>query len=113
MKVAELAPEPKHRVSFRLASYRSVPKEAGCYVLATYEDDVLYVGLSDSLFSRFQQHLGNSEKTSPTSEGKAIWFYFSLHDFQNLPELERTWMNHFVARHGRRPILNKVDSPVA
>lgn len=113
MKVSELVPSLIDKFPFNLASFKFIPKVAGCYVLSTFENDILYIGLSDNLFNRFQQHLGNSEKTSPNKEGKAIWFYFTTFNPNNLPKLERTWINHFVAIHGRLPILNKVNSPLS
>ncbi|MFH1612759.1 MAG: hypothetical protein ABIB46_03390 [bacterium] len=67
---------------------------------------------SDNLYDRFQKHLDTQKKIKPTKEGKAIWFYFEIYDSKNLPKLERTWLNQFTCEHGRRPILNKVDSPV-
>ena len=113
MKIEELTPTPKDKVHFKLASFKSVPKITVCYVLTTFENDILYIGLSDNLYDRFQQHLDNPEKTNPTMEGKAIWFYFTVYDPKNLPKLERTWLNHFEAMHGRLPILNKVNSPIS
>ncbi len=113
MKVEELSPLPKDKVHFRHASFKFVPKEAGCYVLTTFDNDILYIGYSVNLNDRIKQHLDNPEKTNPTKEGKAIWFYFTTYDPQNLPKLERTWINHFVAMHGRFPIMNKVNSPVS
>lgn len=113
MKVAELVPEPKDKVQFKLASFKSVPKDAGCYVLATFDNEILYLGLSDNLFDRFQQHLDNPEKTNPTKSGRAVWFYFTVYDKNNLPKLERTWINQFLAMHGQLPILNKVNSPIS
>ena len=113
MKIEELYPSPKDKVHFILASYKSVPKDCGCYVLTTFDNHVLYIGLSDNLHERFKQHLDNPEKTKPTNEGKAIWFYFMVYNPKNLEQLERTWLNHFTTQHGRRPILNKVDSPVS
>lgn len=112
MKIEELIPLPEDKVHFKLASFKIVPKKSGCYVLTTFEKAILYIGLSDNLFNRFQQHLDNIDKTNPTEEGKAIWFYFTIYDSNNLPKLERTWLNQFTSKHGRRPILNKVDSPV-
>lgn len=112
MKIKELIPLPKSKVHFNLESFKRVPKESGCYVLTTFDEVILYVGLSDNLFNRFQQHLDNPDKVNPTKEGKAIWFYFTIYDPKNLPQLERTWLNQFTSKHGIRPILNKVDSPV-
>ncbi len=113
MKIEELIPLPKDKVQFKLASFKSVPKVTGCYVLTTFDNDILYIGLSDNLFDRFQQHLDNPEKINPTKEGKAIWFYFTIYDPINLPKLERTWINQFVAIHGQLPILNKIYSPIS
>ena len=113
MKIEDLIPTPKDKVLFTRASFKSVPKQEGCYVLVTYDNSILYIGLSENINSRFQQHLDNPEKTNPTKEGKAIWFYFITYDPNNLPQLERSWMNQYSALHGKRPILNKVDSPVS
>jgi excinuclease UvrABC nuclease subunit len=113
MKVEELNPTPKHRINFKFSSFKLVPKNAGCYVLTTFDTEILYLGLSDNLFNRFQEHLDNSEKRGPTTQGKAIWFYYAIWDKKNLPQLERTWINNYISLHGRLPILNKVNSPVS
>ena len=113
MKIEQLIPLPTEKVQFKLVSFKYVPKETGCYILTTFDNDILYIGLSVNLFERFQQHLDNPEKTKPTIDGKVIWFYFSIYDSKNLPQLERTWINQFVALHGRLPILNKMNSPVS
>lgn len=112
MKTSALKPEVKCRVLFRRASCSSVPKESGCYVLATFDDEVLYVGLATSLFNRFEQHLDNQGKTTPTKWGRAFWFYFLQYSARNLNSLERGWLNQYQVEHGHLPTLNKVDSPV-
>lgn len=113
MNVNELVPLPTTKVVFKHSIYKKIPKCAGCYVIATFDENILYIGLSKNLHERFQQHLENKEKTEPTINGKAVWFYFSLYDPSNLPKLERTWLNQFVVIHGHRPIMNKVDSPIS
>ncbi len=113
MKIKDLIPLPKDKVLFKLASFKSVPIVAGCYILTTFDDDILYIGLSDNLFNRFQQHLDNPGKTNPSKEGKAVWFYYTHYNPLNLYKLERTWINQFVAIHGKLPILNKIHSPVS
>lgn len=113
MKVSELVPSPTTKVTFKLASFKLIPKTAGCYILATFEDYILYIGLSDNLYDRFQQHLNNPEKTNPTNEGKAIWFYYLTYSVDNLPKLERTWLNQFNSNIGRHPIFNKMNSPIS
>lgn len=113
MIVDKLIPIPKNKVRFKLSFQKFVPKEAGCYVLTTFDFQILYIGLSDNLFNRFKQHLDNPEKTLPTKEGKAIWFYYEIYDSKNLPKLERSWLNQFESEHGQRTVLNKVNSPVS
>ena len=112
MKVEEIIPLPEDRVRFDIAHFKTVPKEAGCYLLTTFEGNILYIGLAKNLFKRFQNHLANPDKTKPTKEGKAFWFYFKIYDPKNLPKLERTWLNHFESIHGILPIRNKIKSPV-
>ncbi|HEX8575757.1 MAG TPA: GIY-YIG nuclease family protein [Flavobacterium sp.] len=112
MKIEELIPKPNNKVQFKLASFKAVPQDNGCYILTTFEDEILYIGLATNLNNRFKQHLDNPRKTNPTSEGKAIWFYFTSFDLKNLPKLERTWLNQFTNIHGRLPVLNKVNSPI-
>lgn len=113
MKLQELKPCATAKVQFKLASFKAVPKVDGCYVLTTFDDDILYLGLSNNLHERFKQHLDNAEKTNPTVDGKAIWFYYTTYDKKNLPQLERSWINQFLSTHGRLPILNKINSPVS
>lgn len=113
MKVAQLFPQPTDKVYFKLSLFKIVPKKMGCYTLSTFDDDILYIGLSDDLFTRFQQHLNNPEKTNPTKNGKAVWFYYTYYDPTNLEQLERTWLNQYQAIHGELPILNKINSPIS
>ncbi len=112
MKITSIEPRPDKRVLFKLSSYKTVPKASGCYVLTTFGDEVLYIGLALNLNTRFNQHLENHEKINVTAEGKAVWFYYFLYDSKNLQKLERTWLNQFVNFNGRLPILNKINSPV-
>jgi excinuclease UvrABC nuclease subunit len=112
LKVDQLNPRPAQKLQFRLSSYKYVPKTSGCYVLTTFDENILYIGLTDSFFDRFQQHLNNPEKTNQTKNGKAVWFYFTEYDTNNLPRLERTWLNQYASIHGELPILNKVSSPI-
>jgi len=113
MNIDKLNPKPSIKVHFKLASFKSVPQKSGCYVLTTFDNKILYIGLATNLNNRFKQHLENPEKTNTTSEGKAVWFYFRAYDSKNLPKLERTWLNQYSNNHGRLPILNKVNSPVS
>lgn len=113
MNISELIPSPSQKVRFNLADSIFIPKDSGCYVLTTFDNNVLYIGLSTNLYSRFLQHLNNNEKISPTKDGKAIWFYYEKVGINELQKIERTWMNKFNSIHGRHPILNKIASPIS
>lgn len=113
MKIDNLVPKPITKVQFRLAFSKLVPSESGCYVLATFDNDILYIGLATNLHNRFKNHLDNPEKTNPTNSGKAIWFYYTTFDPKNLPKLERTWLNQFADIHGQLPTLNKIYSTIS
>ena len=112
MKAGELSPAVVERVQFTLRYQKRVPSESGCYVLTTFEGDVLYVGLSCDLNRRFGEHRGNVEKCEPTLFGKAFWFYFLKQPDKETERVERSWMNQYCSIHGERPVLNQVDSPV-
>jgi predicted GIY-YIG superfamily endonuclease len=112
MKVEQLIPQPAKRVQFSLKWRKFVPKETGCYILATFDDDVLYVGLSDNLNRRFGQHRDNKEKRKPTGQGRAFWFYYLRCDEKEMCRVERTWLNEHIEVHGELPVLNRVSSPV-
>lgn len=113
MKIEKLSPSPDNKVPFSLTSYKQVPKISGCYILSTYDNFVLYIGLATNLNIRFRNHLDTPEKTMPTVDGKAVWFHYTTFNSLNLPQLERTWLNQFLNIHGRLPILNKVSSPIS
>ena len=112
MKIDEMNPLTVNKVYFKLTSYKQVPKESGCYILSTFDNEVLYIGLSVNLHTRFMQHLDNPNKINPTSEGKAVWFNYLVYDKELVEKVERTWINQFVSKHGKLPILNKINSPV-
>lgn len=112
MKASQLVPSPTQKVLFSLASIKSLPKLAGCYVLTTFDGDVLYVGLTVNLYQRFKQHRDTPEKCDPTPLGRAYWFHFVEADEIKINAIERAWQNQYSSVHGVLPILNKIDSPV-
>ena len=113
MTIEKLKPLPTNKVPFALTSYNQVQKVQGCYILTTYDNQILYIGLATNLYTRFRNHLDTPEKTNPTADGKAVWFHYTTFDPKNLPKLERTWLNQFLNFHGRFPILNKTSSPIS
>ena len=112
MKIGELNPLPGNKVQFGIKCKKLVPVSRGCYVLTTFDGTILYVGLAGSLASRFVQHCDTKEKCEPTLDGKAFWFYYLSAESNELSRIERTWIQQHFALHGRRPILNKIDSPM-
>ncbi len=110
MKTTRLQPFPNRKITFTRSEFKKIPRVAGCYVLSTVEDDVLYIGQSDDVNRRFQEHLDNSEKTHPTADGKAFWFHFLEYDVKQIGSLEAAWIHQFETMVGRLPILNKVHA---
>jgi hypothetical protein len=90
-----------------------VPADVGCYVLSTFENDVLYVGLTNNLQRRFSEHRDNAEKCEPTPLGMAFWFHFLTCADNETYRIERSWLNEYVELHGELPTLNKMNSPVS
>jgi hypothetical protein len=111
MKVKDLVPLPTNKEAFRRAETRFIKDVAGCYVLANFDEEILYVGLAKNLRRRFVQHLDTAEKVAATALGRAVWFFWLECD--DLPKVERTWMNIHQLQHAKLPILNKVYSPTS
>ena len=113
MIIEQLNPKPIEKIRFHLSAFKLVPQTSGCYVLTSPENNILYIGLAKNLYNRFRNHLNDTEKTKPTVDGKAHWFYYMDFDCKNLEMLERTWIHQFEGIHSRKPILNKVSSPIS
>ena len=111
MKIEMLFPQPIKQETFKRNRQRFVPESSGCYVLATFSDVVLYVGLAKNLRIRMNNHLDNEEKTAPTIAGRATYFYWL--ECLEIEKVERTWMNIHIQHEGILPLLNRVYSPVS
>jgi GIY-YIG catalytic domain len=109
MNVSDLTPKPMHRESFNRSKERFVPQAAGCYVLSTFEGVILYIGLTDNLRRRMNDHLDSTEKTGLTKFGRAVFFHWIETPDTNL--IERTWLNMHSYTEGGWPVLNKMASP--
>ena len=112
MNLSKLVPAPKNKESFQRSCSKFVPDSCGCYVLTTFNDVVLYVGLATNLRDRMEQHLDDPEKTSPTEKGRAVWFYWIQLRPLELERVERTWINIHEQLEAVKPILNSIHSPV-
>lgn len=114
MKVASLQPAVEERVEFLWSQHRLVPNEPGCYVIATFDLTVLYVGLATkSIQSRMASHLDSNSKRKGSAGKPPYWFYFLKINSNSVHVVERGWMNESILRDGARPPLNLVDSPVS
>jgi vacuolar-type H+-ATPase subunit B/Vma2 len=113
VKVAALVPAVTANVRFSLRDRKRLPAESGCYALASFEGDILYVGLAADLSRRFCQHREDDSKRQATRGVAVTWFYYATFPKANLRRVERGWMNQYRDRHGELPPLNKVYSPVS
>lgn len=111
MKLALLVPNPTTSESFRRSREKFIPNTSGCYTLTTFEQDVLYIGLSVNLRRRINDHLDSSEKTELTAHGRAVFVHWI--ETQEINKVERTWLNIHLLSEGRLPILNSVYSPTS
>jgi hypothetical protein len=109
MNVDELIPRPTHCETFKRSQERFIPEKPGCYVLATFSKTVLYIGLSNNVRKRMNDHLDNTKKTAETKSGRAVLFYWI--ESADTYKIERTWMNIHIQCEGSLPELNSMYSP--
>jgi hypothetical protein len=113
MKVSRLSPAPTQQTKFAWSDHKAVPNQPGCYVLATYDNDVLYVGLATkSIRSRMGNHLDTPKKRGGADLGVPFWFYYIERPANEVSPIERGWMNQSILDDGKMPPLNVVYSPV-
>lgn len=113
LKVEQLRPTPTQRVQFSWSHAASVPATAGCYVLATFAGDVLYVGLATtSIRARMENHLDSPDKRKGSELGVPFWFFYMTCSPKGVQAVERGWMNQSILAVGDLPPLNDVYSPV-
>ena len=109
MNVDELVPQPQHHETFKRYRERFIPEKPGCYVLTTFSKKVLYIGLTNNLRKRMNEHLDSPEKTAETKVGRAVLFCWIESAETN--KIERTWMNIHIQCEGVLPELNSIYSP--
>ena len=109
MIIKELTPNPVLSEPFRRNRERFIPEASGCYVLTTFEKVVLYIGLTNNLRRRLNEHLDSPEKTALTVKGRAVLFFWI--EGNEINKIERTWPNTHIQHEGCLPVLNKVYSP--
>jgi hypothetical protein len=109
MNISELVPAPTDCEAFLRSREKFVISASGCYVLTTFTNIVLYIGLADSLRRRMNNHLDSPEKTGETELGRAVLFHWI--ETLDTHKIERTWLNIHIQNEGRLPILNRLYSP--
>ena len=108
MKTNDMSPSLINRAPFRLSESLRVPRKSGCYILASINDDVIYIGQSVNLCQRMQQHLDNPRMTAQTALGVASWFYFGLWPEREIADVETRLLFNFKATEGSLPPLNRM-----
>ena len=96
------------RVAFSRRSIAFMPPNAGCYCFANIYDDVLYIGRTDNLRRRLEQHLDDSRMTSRTSLGLVSWFYYIELPERDLCVTEQRLVSDYKFREGSLPPLNRM-----
>jgi hypothetical protein len=108
VKIETLYPYPKNKTQFAWSHHVTVPPEPGCYALATYSGNVLYVGLATaSIRDRMAVHLDADEKRKVGELGAAFWFYYLSSPASEVGRIERGWMNQSVLEDGDTPSPTK------
>ena len=112
MFFSSLNPAPDGKAEFSYAGLRDTPDESGCYALAAYNGEILYVGQTQNLRNRMEQHLREDAKRKLTPHGVAFWLHYKKWPTIQLDGLERGWMQqHQLQEQGARPFFNKIDAP--
>ncbi len=111
MKACNLKPTVASDVAFKRKFDKYLSSKSGCYALTTFDEDILYLGLTKNLKRRFNEHLDNPDKVNLTDNGRATRFFYL--ETEDLELTERTWFNLYLQSEGKLPILNKIYSPVS
>src|SRR5690349_5742465 len=111
MKIRELIPRPEECETFKRCRQRYVPEKSGCYALTTFNNVVLYIGLTNNLRRRMNEHLNCPDKVCRTSKGKPVLFHWVETD--KVGKIERTWLNIHIQHDGKLPELNKIYLPIS
>jgi len=113
VKTNKLNPVPLQRIQFNGWQQRiRAPREPGCYVIASFTDEILYIGQSVNIARRMRGHLTDERKRQRTVGGVAYWFYCVICEREkDLNALERGWMHQYVSHEGKYPPFNQVMPP--
>jgi len=113
IRVDRLTPLPQGKELFAWSHHARVPAQPGCYAIANFSGDVLYVGQAKvSIRDRMRVHLDDNLKRACGPMGAAYWFYYRLCEPRQAGYIEGGWINQAKLETGDRPPLNKIDSPL-
>ncbi len=79
--------------------------------MTSFAKVVLYIGLTNNLRRRMNNHLDSPKKTGGTKIGRAVLFFWI--ESADTNKIERTWMNIHIQCEGSLPELNSVYSPTS
>ena len=108
MKILELAPQMVKRVGFELRYGLLLPRSSGCYVLANIYDEVLYIGQTECLRRRMEDHWKDPRMTQRTRLGLATWFYYQDCPVSDLLAVERSLLSKYYFEEIELPPLNRM-----
>lgn len=114
MKVDKLRPSPINKVNFEYTLLKALSQSLGCYVLCSYDHEIIYIGQAKNLRQRLLQHFDSSKLTEVTKFGKIFYaYYIELNEPNEINTTERGWLTMHELETGSLPPLNKVRSPVS
>lgn len=112
MLTSELNPAYGEQIRFSYPAISTLPESPGCYAIATYGKEILYIGKSEKIYSRAKQHWDEGEKRKPTPKGSAFWLAYKLCGRHEISALERGWILQYTLNSkGKLPYFNKSFPP--
>lgn len=107
MKVLELDSEMRTKTGFELRFSMLVPTAPGCYMLANIYEDVLYIGQTNNLQRRLEEHLADSRMRQTTQLGVATWFFYRKISELLTYTTEQSLLTEYKYHEGTLPLLNR------
>ena len=112
MKISDLIPPANLLARFERLPLLLLPASPGCYVIANFNKEIMYVGQSDNIRRRLaEEHLFDKRIAGKTILGVAFYAAVLLEVEHKLDALETGWINEYRIRHGKLPLLNRISPP--
>jgi excinuclease UvrABC nuclease subunit len=100
MKPHNLTPIPIYSIAFDTESLDFIPNKNGCYAFTSSNGDILFIGSTNVLKKRLEQHIENNQAL----EISAVHFLESDEIKQEI--VEKDWHNQFQEFAGCLPPMN-------